>query len=55
MEHKHKARLLAAFPSAMAGKTVHVLDIPDDYRFMDPELVDLLRQPVAEILGLECD
>jgi predicted protein tyrosine phosphatase len=53
MEHKHKARLVPAFPSEMASKSVHMLDIPDDDRFMDPELVDLLRQPVAEILGLE--
>jgi len=31
---------------------VLVLDIPDDYRFMEPELVELLSGPVAQLLGL---
>lgn len=26
----------------LVHKPLHVLDIPDDYRYMDPELVDLL-------------
>lgn len=52
MEEKHKSRLVAAFRAAMAGKRVHVLDIPDDYRFMAPELVELLDEPVAQLLGL---
>jgi predicted protein tyrosine phosphatase len=30
-----------------------VLDIPDDYPYMDPDLVELLRDPVAELLGLD--
>jgi predicted protein tyrosine phosphatase len=33
--------------------TLHVLDIPDDYRYMDAELAALLADPVAELLGLE--
>ena len=52
MEEKHKSRLVAAFRAAMAGKRVHVLDIPDDYRYMAPELVELLDEPVAQLLGL---
>src|SRR6201995_2613932 len=36
-----------------AHKPVHVLDIPDDYPFMDPDLVELLRDPVADLLGLD--
>src|SRR5258705_8164278 len=35
MEHKHKARLLAEHSAALEGKTIHVLDIPDEYQFMD--------------------
>jgi predicted protein tyrosine phosphatase len=54
MEDKHKARLVAAFRDAMAHKRVHVLDIPDDYRYMAPELVELLGEPVAALLGVEC-
>jgi predicted protein tyrosine phosphatase len=29
-----------------------VLDIPDDYRFMDPELVEWLETAVPPLLGL---
>ena len=53
MEDKHRARLLAAFRAPLAHKPVHVLDIPDDYPYMDPDLVELLRDPVAELLGLD--
>jgi predicted protein tyrosine phosphatase len=30
-----------------------VLDIPDEYGFMDPELVDVLRRSAGGILGLD--
>lgn len=53
METKHRQRLAADFGPALAGKTVHVLDIPDEYRYMDPELVELLETAVAELLGLD--
>jgi predicted protein tyrosine phosphatase len=31
------------FRSALNGKRVVVLDIPDDYAFMDPHLIALLK------------
>ena len=43
MEGKHRSRLMQDHSELLAGKPLHVLDIPDDYRFMDPELVDLLQ------------
>jgi len=52
MESEHRKRLLAEFGELLSGKVVQVLDIPDDYRFMDPELVELLEQSVAPLLGL---
>jgi predicted protein tyrosine phosphatase len=52
MEGKHKSRLLAGHPRVLVGKPLHVLDIPDDYRFMDPELVDLLQTAVPALLQL---
>ncbi|MDR3368635.1 phosphotyrosine protein phosphatase [Rhodoferax sp.] len=52
MEEKHKSRLLAEHRSVIAGKPIHVLDIPDDYRYMDPELVEQLQAAVSGILGL---
>ena len=55
MEAEHKRRLLADFPGAMKFKKTHVLDVPDDYQFMDPELVELLAAAVPPLLGLERD
>jgi predicted protein tyrosine phosphatase len=52
MEEKHKSRLLADHSQTLAHKPIHVLDIPDDYKFMDPELVEQLKQVVGAILGL---
>ena len=43
MEPKHKQRLMAE----------HVLDIPDDYRYMDPELVELVCASVSALLDLK--
>ena len=53
MEDKHKSRLLAEHRALLQHKPLHVLDIPDDYRYMDPELVALLGGPVADLLGLD--
>jgi predicted protein tyrosine phosphatase len=52
MEDKHRSRLLAQFRALLAHKPMHVLDIPDEYKYMDPDLVELLRDPVADLLGL---
>ena len=51
MEDKHKSRLVAAFTRLMVGKRIHVLDIPDDYKYMDPELVQQLKQAVEPFLN----
>ena len=50
MEEKHKSRLVAEFSRLLDGKTIHVLDIPDEYKYMDPELVEQLEQSVSAIL-----
>ena len=52
MEKKHRSRLMAEFGRVIGTKTIHVLDIPDEYQFMDPELVEQLRESVGAILGL---
>lgn len=52
MEEKHKSRLLANYRNLMRDKTVYVLDIPDDYRYMDADLVAQLQLAVGNILGL---
>jgi predicted protein tyrosine phosphatase len=52
MEEKHKSRLKAEFTRLLDNKQIHVLDIPDDYKYMDPELVEMLEQSVNSFLGL---
>lgn len=52
MEKSHLNRLRRKFPEALRGKRTVTLHIPDDYEFMQPELVDLLRAKVSAHLGL---
>ncbi|ELI6798323.1 phosphotyrosine protein phosphatase [Salmonella enterica] len=53
MEQKHKDRLMAEYRRIIENKPLHVLDIPDDYRYMDPELVRQLEELVPEVLGIQ--
>ena len=50
MEDKHRARLRAQFRDEVRYKAVHVLDIPDLYRYMDPDLVALLQAKVPPLI-----
>ena len=50
MESKHKNRLLAMFPRAAVESKIFVLEIPDDYQYMDEELVELLEASVGALL-----
>ncbi|MFO1485675.1 MAG: phosphotyrosine protein phosphatase [Verrucomicrobiaceae bacterium] len=50
MEHVHKRRLREQFPDFVHELRVEVLDIPDDYEFMNPELVTLIRERVEPFL-----
>ena len=43
MEKKHLRRLRDKFADELANKPVICLHIPDDYQFMQPELVALLQ------------
>jgi predicted protein tyrosine phosphatase len=43
MEKVHRERLNRNFRDALAHKQIAVLNIPDDYEYMDPELIELLR------------
>jgi len=47
MEKKHKNRLLAQFNRLLEYKTIHVLDIPDEYQYMDAELISELEVRVG--------
>lgn len=50
MEQKHKQQLLAYFRRPMLHKALYVLDIPDDYRYMDQELVERLQYSVTALI-----
>ena len=50
MEHKHKTQLRERFRAELATKSVIVLDISDDYGYMDDELIALLEQSVPPYL-----
>ena len=53
MEEKHKSRLKAQFPGELKYKDVFVLDIPDNYRFMDEELIQELEAAVNPLIQKE--
>jgi len=47
MESEQKRELLRQFRDEARGRRIFVLDIPDDYAFMDPELVALIAAGVG--------
>ncbi|MEM6689618.1 MAG: phosphotyrosine protein phosphatase [Planctomycetota bacterium] len=49
MEPKHLSRLRADYPGETQYLEMHCVDIPDEYKFMDPELQDLIADAVARI------
>ncbi len=52
METSHRRKLNRQFGPWLKGKRVICLDIPDQYAYMDPELIQRLKQKVLPILGL---
>jgi len=50
MEYKHKQRLVAGFGRLLLQQRVVVLDIADDYGYMDELLIELLIQSVSPLL-----
>ena len=50
MEQRHQEYLHDNFASSLTGKTIICLDIPSEYRFNDPTLIDLLEESVRDYL-----
>lgn len=50
MEAKHRQKLKKNFERLLRDKRVICLNIPDDYDFMQPELVELLELKVGQYL-----
>ena len=53
MEESHRAQLSFKFKPYLHHKQVVCLDIPDDYEFMNPVLVQLLQVKVTPFLPSE--
>jgi predicted protein tyrosine phosphatase len=53
MEKKHKQRMLENFPFEMENKKIIVLDIADDYQFMDEELMEDIQTKVDAYLEID--
>ncbi len=50
MERTHKSKLQKQFRSSLSGKRVICLEVPDNYEFMQPELIRLLETKVTRFL-----
>jgi len=50
IEYKHKDKLQAEYAKLLQYKKVIVLDIPDEYGYMDEELVGLIEASVEGYL-----
>ncbi len=51
MEHRHKLQLKMQYKNQLQHKKIIVLDIPDDYQYMDAELIELLQQSMQPHLN----
>jgi predicted protein tyrosine phosphatase len=47
MERTHRNKIAKQFKALMKGKRLVVLDIPDEYDYMDENLVNLLKARVS--------
>lgn len=50
MEKKHAAKLKQKFSGKLLNKQLICLDIPDDYTFMDEDLIEILKSRVSEYI-----
>jgi len=50
MEQKHKDRIKAAHPAPCKYAKIQVLDIPDEYQYANPELIELITSSTAPFL-----
>jgi predicted protein tyrosine phosphatase len=55
MEKSHLSRVRRKFPEAIAGKQMICLQIPDEYEFMHPDLLDELRAKLSPYVAFPDD
>jgi predicted protein tyrosine phosphatase len=49
MEQTHRTKLTRNYSSTLRGKRIIVLGIPDNYDFMDEDLISLLKKKCASL------
>ncbi|KQN34663.1 protein tyrosine phosphatase [Pedobacter sp. Leaf41] len=52
MEKKHKQRIAKKFNDEIVNKRIIILDIPDDYQYMDESLIEELQTKTKDYLLL---
>jgi len=50
MEAKHRKKIQNAFPKCLKNKKLICLNIPDNYDYMDDDLVDILKTKVPPLI-----
>lgn len=50
MENRHKQRMMENFSYETEGKRIVVLNIPDEYQYLDEELVESIKLSVSSYL-----
>lgn len=50
MEKKHKQRMLENFTIETKGKKIVILDIPDEFKYMDQELIEEIQSKVDDYI-----
>ncbi|MEH1872954.1 low molecular weight protein tyrosine phosphatase family protein [Nostoc sp.] len=53
MEKSHKNKLSKNFQPFLKDKKIICLDIPDEYKYMEPDLIKLLKHKVLPILKIK--
>lgn len=51
MENVHKRKLSNKFGHALKQQVIISLDIPDNYEYMDPELIKILKEKVPKFVS----
>ncbi len=51
MEKSHRNKLSKKYKSFLKDKRVVCLDIPDEYDYMDSDLIKILKNKVLPLLG----
>lgn len=51
MENIHREKLRRRFRSSLNGKKIICLGIPDDFGYMDPKLITILKKKVPPFLA----